>query len=88
MARKRERDEAHILARLRPLAAAVEPQAELPEAVVLRASFLVETAKLDEFGATLDEVSQGLEGRARVKVVGPLPPYSFADVRLPVPEGA
>jgi hypothetical protein len=87
MARKREVEAARILARLRPLATAVQPQAELPEAVVLRASFLVERSRLEEFGAALEEVSLELDARARVKVVGPLPPYTFADVRLSVPEG-
>ena len=89
MGRKRQADEAQILGRLCPLAKAVESADELPEAIVVRASFLVETAKLGDFEAALAEVSRDFEGRGHVKSVGPLPPYSFVDVQLPAPpEGA
>ena len=88
MRRKRTHDEAHVLDRLRPLAGAFTRQEELPEAVVLKASFLVERGREEEFDRAVQELAREADGRMRFKRVGPLPPYSFVDVHLPAANGA
>jgi len=67
-----------ILAKLVPLARDAVVEERLIELEVLRASFLVERKRLDRFDQTLDTIARGQDGRMRFKVVGPLPPHSFA----------
>ncbi len=77
--RARERDTAFVLERLEPLAVAAsrEPPATLDAAV--NAAFLVERDRVDEFSAAVGELGRELAGRVRLRYVGPLPAYSFAD---------
>jgi hypothetical protein len=77
--RARERDTALVLERLEPLAIAAmrEPPAT-PDAAV-NAAFLVERDRVDEFSAAVGELGRELAGRVRLRYVGPLPAYSFAD---------
>lgn len=46
---------------------------------LLRASFLVPRAGLDRFDSAADTALASLGGRATLRCVGPLPPYSFVD---------
>ncbi len=79
---KRERDADMILARLSPLATAVETGAPLHERMAVNASFLVERARTDAFDEELERFGGEQTGRLRFKLAGPLPPHSF--VRLEV----
>lgn len=88
MRRKRRDDESHILQRLRPLAAAHAREEELPEAIVVKASFLIEQQSEEDFDRAVKELAGEARGRMRFKRVGPLPPYSFVDVHLPALNGA
>jgi hypothetical protein len=76
--RERERDTELVLERLGPQAVAAtrEPPAT-PDAAV-NAAFLVERERVDEFSRAVGELGRELEGRVRIRYVGPLPPYSFA----------
>jgi hypothetical protein len=76
--RVREQDQARLLERLEPLAVATsaEPTAAIDAAANL--AFLVERARTDEFSRAAESAAEELEGRVRLRVVGPLPPYSFA----------
>jgi hypothetical protein len=76
--RARERDTALVLERLGPLAVATsrEPPATPDSAV--NAAFLVERERVEEFSRAVGELGRELEGRVRIRYVGPLPPYSFA----------
>jgi hypothetical protein len=77
--RARERDTALVLERLQPLAvAAVRQPPATPDAAV-NAAFLVERDRVDEFSAAVAELGRELAGRVRLRYVGPLPAYSFAD---------
>jgi Gas vesicle synthesis protein GvpL/GvpF len=76
--RARERDSAFVLGRLEPLAvAAANEPISTPDSAV-NAAFLVERARIDEFSAAVAKLGKELEGRMRLRYVGPLPPYSFA----------
>jgi hypothetical protein len=71
------RDRESLLARLRPLALAVDVDQEPIEHQVLRASFLVERERLPIFDQTMDELARGQAGRMDFKYLGPLAPHSF-----------
>jgi Gas vesicle synthesis protein GvpL/GvpF len=75
----RERDTAMVLERLEPLAVAVrrEPPAGAEGAV--NAAFLVERRRVDEFSEAVAQLADDVEGRLRLRYVGPLPPYSFTE---------
>ncbi|WP_329259814.1 GvpL/GvpF family gas vesicle protein [Actinoallomurus sp. NBC_01490] len=76
---KRRRDEegARLLESLAPAAAAVAAHAPVREEDVIDASFLVDRAKLADFQRTVDALAGEHQGRVTLRLVGPLPPYSF-----------
>jgi hypothetical protein len=78
--RKRERDAAAIMEALAPLALDAELTPPPHERIVLSASFLVETSRLPEFDAAVDQVGERQGGRMRFKYTGPLPPHSFVTI--------
>lgn len=67
-----------LLDALRPLAIAVSVAAPHHERAVLNAAFLVGSEELGPFDAAVERLS---EERAEIefKLIGPLPPYSFAE---------
>mgnify|MGYP003290399978 CR=1 FL=1 len=75
----RERDSATVVDRLERLAVAarLEPLGT-PDAAV-NAAFLVERSRVDEFSEAVARLSAEVEGRMRVRFIGPLPPYSFTE---------
>ena len=75
--RARERDTENVLARLEPLAVAASREPAATADAALNASILVERARIDEFSEAVGELGRDLEGRVRLRYVGPLPPYSF-----------
>jgi hypothetical protein len=77
--RSRERDSAMVIGRLEPLAVAArrEPPGT-PEAAV-NAAFLVERSRVEEFSEAVARLADEVEGRMRVRYIGPLPPYSFTE---------
>jgi hypothetical protein len=66
-----------IRERLGPLTLGYEVGEEAIENQVLRASFLVQRKRLEDFDAAMDELASGQAGRIDFKYVGPLPPHSF-----------
>jgi hypothetical protein len=77
---RRAADERRILDRLEPLAQAVERDTELPERVVVKAAFLVERPRLQDFDREMDALARELAGRIRFSYAGPLALHSFVDV--------
>jgi Gas vesicle synthesis protein GvpL/GvpF len=75
----RERDAALVLGRLEPLAVAARREPPSTSDGAVNAAFLVERARVDQFSGAVAELAGELEGRMRLRYVGPLPPYSFAD---------
>ena len=79
---KRDHDARRLLAALTPVvrdAKVSEPGADLS---VLNASLLVSRATLPKFDNALEALSRAAAGRMQFDCVGPLPPYSFVDLRL------
>jgi hypothetical protein len=79
---RREQDADWILRNLEPLARDVAVGEGRSDLTVLRASFLVERRELERFDRTLEAI-QAEGGKAiQLSCVGPLPAYSFVDVRV------
>ena len=75
----RERDAALVMGRLEPLAVAARREPPSTREGAVNAAFLVERERIDEFSRAVAELSREVEGRMRLRYVGPLPPYSFTE---------
>jgi hypothetical protein len=75
--RARERETAHVLGRLEPLAVAarIEPPSTIDAAV--HCAFLVERQRAAGFTDAVDELDRELSERVRLRCIGPLPAFSF-----------
>jgi hypothetical protein len=80
--RRREEDAARAYARLEPLAVAARSEGLGTPDAAFNLAFLVERERLDEFSAAVTALIDELGDRVAVRYVGPLAPYSFADVEL------
>jgi hypothetical protein len=79
---KRQRDARAIVNALAPAVADVQVKDPGADTVVLRASFLVARENLPKFDKLLEKLALGTESRMRFDCVGPLPPFSFVDLKL------
>jgi hypothetical protein len=79
----RARDAEALHARLDGLAVATsrEPASGLQAA--LNSAFLVERGRADEFARAVDAAAEELGGRIELRLLGPLPPYSFVAEEAP-----
>ena len=79
----RARDAEALHARLDGLAVAIsrEPASGLQAAV--NSAFLVERGRADEFAGAVDAAAQELGDRVELRLLGPLPPYSFVAEEAP-----
>jgi hypothetical protein len=80
--RRREGDTAHALERLSPLAVAAREEPSGGPDAAFHFAFLVERGRIDAFSGAVADLMQELGDRVAVRYVGPLAPYSFADVEL------
>ncbi|NVB79680.1 MAG: GvpL/GvpF family gas vesicle protein [Kofleriaceae bacterium] len=80
---KRERASEMILAELEPLAVEVVTNELTSDMMVLNAAFLVDRSRLQEFDERVRTLGERETGRLVFRYVGPLPPYSFVDLRIP-----
>jgi len=83
LAARRAHDAERVLARLTSEAEDVEVEdaAAGHETIVVKASFLVERARLERFDAVLEELAEREGPRLRFESIGPLPPTAFASIR-------
>jgi Gas vesicle synthesis protein GvpL/GvpF len=75
----RERDAALVLSRLEPLAIAARREQPSTSDGAVNAAFLVERKQVEEFSRAVGELTREVEDHMRLRYVGPLPPYAFAD---------
>jgi hypothetical protein len=74
---QREGDAAQILERLEPFAVAVVATAPGQPEDVVNAAFLVERERLGDFDEAVENLGSDLDGRIRLRLLGPLAPYDF-----------
>jgi hypothetical protein len=79
---RRARDERALLERLTPLATDVRADPPGSERVALDAQLLVRRDRRDELDEAVRELGAALEGYLALRYIGPLPPYSFAELSL------
>ncbi|MEN3281138.1 MAG: hypothetical protein V7607_2278 [Solirubrobacteraceae bacterium] len=87
IARRREDDEAAALVQLQPLAVGARAE-QSSSAQAFNLAFLVERDCVEEFGGAVAELGEQVGERISIRYIGPLPPYSFADVELATGSGA
>jgi hypothetical protein len=80
---KRDRDQRWLVERLRLAARDVVVNAPGSDLVVLNGSFLVERRRLERFDRALEHAAAEAGQVMQLNCIGPLPPYSFAAIRLP-----
>lgn len=68
-----------MLAKLRPLVVAVRLSPPHHERAVMNAAFLVEADKVRRFDGAVEQLSRERSADVEFTLIGPLPPYSFAD---------
>jgi Gas vesicle synthesis protein GvpL/GvpF len=78
--RRRERDTGLALDRLTRLSVASRREPATGPDGAFNLSFLVEDDGVERFSKAVGELADELGDRARLRYVGPLPPYSFAEM--------
>jgi hypothetical protein len=76
-----------LLDRLAPLATEVRVDPPGGDRVALNAHLLVRRERRPALDAVVHELGKILEGVLAIRYIGPLPPYSFADVELEPDDG-
>lgn len=82
VSRRREQDTGLALERLSPLAVATRSEEVGGTEAAFKLAFLVERDAVERFSAAVGELTGELGERVHVRYVGPLPPYSFAEMDL------
>jgi Gas vesicle synthesis protein GvpL/GvpF len=83
--RRREQDTGLALDRLAPLAAGSRSEALSAADAAFNLAFLVERDRIDGFSKAVAELAREFGERVTIRYVGPLPPYSFAEMELTGP---
>jgi hypothetical protein len=79
---RREQDEKALVDRLSPFAAEVRVDPPTSERVALNAQLLVRRDRRSALDDAVGVLSAALDGHLAIRYIGPLPPYSFADLSL------
>jgi len=79
----RERDAAWLHEQLDAIAVASRRETASGLQGAVNAAFLVERKRVAEFGRAVDAAAEQLAGRIELRLLGPLPPYSFVDHGAP-----
>jgi Gas vesicle synthesis protein GvpL/GvpF len=77
--RRRARDAELVMSWFELLAEAARAEPPTTRTGAVNAAFLVRRDRLDDFSAAVERLIAELGDRMRIRYVGPLPPYSFAD---------
>jgi hypothetical protein len=80
--RKREQEASRVLAALEPLAVETVLSPVRSDLKILNAAFLVEKALVPGFDAAVSRLEAEESERLTMRYVGPLPPYSFAELAI------
>ncbi|MDO8674090.1 MAG: GvpL/GvpF family gas vesicle protein, partial [Dehalococcoidia bacterium] len=88
MDRRRDSYRERMIDFLKPVAIDVQPNSLLSDQMVMNVAFLVEKARQDEFDGRVKQLNELFHDQIEFRIIGPLPPYSFATVEVtrPSPE--
>lgn len=79
---KRAKEQTDILRQLKPLCVDLEKASTFGDNMVTNTAFLVREEKVAEFDAVVNQVGSGLDGRMKLKYVGPVPTISFVELTI------
>lgn len=82
IASKSDREAQQVLEALEPLALETRPGRMLNDTMILNTAFLVEKAQQAAFEQQVSDLARLEEGRLVFRLVGPVPPYHFVEVRV------
>lgn len=85
MDRCRESYREQMMSFLKPVAVDVQPNAMVSDEMVMNVAFLVERANQEEFDSRVRQLNDLFHGQIDFRIIGPLPPYSFATVEVTRP---
>jgi hypothetical protein len=80
--RRRAHCQQMLLDAAKPLAERVQPNALLSDELVFNVAFLVRRQAMAEFEAAIDRLDADLAGSCPLRLIGPLPPYTFGTVSI------
>lgn len=81
---KKERERDSIMAELKREAAGYVPGRIIGDSMIMNEAFLIRKRNLKRFESKLYRLGDKYNGRIDFKYAGPLPPYSFTDLKLKV----
>jgi hypothetical protein len=82
MDRRRDSYREQMIAFLKPVAVDVQPNALVSDQMVMNVAFLVEKANQEKFDRRIGQLNDLFHNQINFRIVGPLPPYSFAMVEV------
>jgi len=80
MDRRRDSYRERMISFLKPVAVDVQPNALVSDEMVMNVAFLVERANQEEFDSRVRQLNDLFHDQINFRIIGPLPPYSFATV--------
>jgi hypothetical protein len=83
--RRRIKYQERMLQSLQAMAPAVQPNALVADEMVMNVAFLIQRDQEGEFDKQVRELDQAFHDQVDFRVIGPLPPYSFAPVEVERP---
>ena len=82
MDRHRDSYREQMISFLKPVAVDVQPNALVSDKMVMNVAFLVERANQEEFDRRVRQLNDLFHNQINFRIIGPLPPYSFATVEV------
>ncbi len=80
--RRRDSYREQMINFLKPMAVDAQSNTLISDELVMNVAFLVEKASLEEFNSRLSELNDLFHNQINFRIIGPLPPYSFATVEV------
>lgn len=78
--RKNEKEANRILKTLKKVSADCKVNDTFSDSMLLNAAFLVDQAKGEKFDVCVDELQESVNGKMRLKYVGPMPACNFVEI--------
>jgi len=82
MDRRRQSYRERMINFLTSVAVDVQPNALVSDEMVMNVAFLVEKSNQEEFDSCVKQLNDLFDNRINFRIIGPLPPYSFATVEV------
>ncbi|MDI6869289.1 MAG: GvpL/GvpF family gas vesicle protein [Coprothermobacterota bacterium] len=82
MDQRRDSYREQMISFLKPVAVDFQPNALVSDEMVMNVAFLVERAHQEEFDSRVRQLNDLFHDQINFRIIGPLPPYSFATVEV------